>query len=102
MDTGVPHRYGTASDDTDQGLMPGISDSGIATLCADNDAVEAYPARAILPLHHRLFKLSRPLAERRYLKKPGRLAARPRPASCPLTAPPLRLPHAESSPVTTV
>ncbi len=56
-------------------LLQWITDSGIAAICADNYAVEAYPARektgprAMLPLHHHcLFKLGLPLAELWYLK----------------------------------
>ena len=56
-------------------LLQWITDSGIAAICADNYAVEAYPARErsgprpMLPLHHHcLFKLGLPLAELWYLK----------------------------------
>jgi len=108
-DAAVLHSYGAALDGTDAGLLDWITASGIAAICADNYAVEAFPARegtgprAMLPLHHHcLFKLGLPLAELWYL---GDLAdwlhAHGRHRFM-LTAPPLRLPHAIGSPVTPI
>ena len=66
---------GAVLDGADAALLDWITDSGVAAICADNYAVEAYPARtsgpghSILPLHHHcLFKLGVPLAELWYLK----------------------------------
>jgi len=63
------HRSCAVLDGRDPSLLQWISDSGVVALCADNYAVEAYPARdvdgprAALPLHeHCLFKLGVPLA----------------------------------------
>ncbi|MET0962979.1 MAG: cyclase family protein [Noviherbaspirillum sp.] len=93
----------------DERLLQWITDSGIAAICADNYAVEAYPApdvagrKSILPLHHHcLFKLGIPLGELWHL---GELAAwlhENRRSRFMLTAPPLRLPGAVGSPVTPV
>jgi kynurenine formamidase len=105
------HRTGAALDGRDEKLLQWITDSGIAALCADNYAVEAFPARelegdaprAALPLHeHCLFKLGVPLGELWWL---GDLAAwlrANRRSRFLLTAPPLRLPGAVGSPVTPV
>jgi len=96
-------------DGRDTKLLQWISDSGVVALCADNYAVEAYPAadrdgpRAALPLHeHCLFKLGVPLGELWWL---GELAAWLRAHGRHrflLTAPPLRLPGAVGSPATPV
>lgn len=93
----------------DQALLDWISDSGISAICADNYAVEAYPApemagrKSILPLHHHcLFKLGIPLGELWYLEQLAdwlHAAGRTR---FMLTAPPLRLPGAVGSPVTPI
>ena len=108
-DADTLHSYGAALDGTDEALLQWITDSGIAAICADNYAVEAYPARErsgprpMLPLHHHcLFKLGLPLAELWYLKDLAdwlRASGRHR---FMLTAPPLRLPHAIGSPVTPI
>lgn len=98
-----------ALDSRDDRLLQWISDSGIVAICADNYAVEAYPAREkdgprpALPLHQLcLFKLGLPLAELWYLKDLAEYL-RPRGRSrFLLTAPPLRLPGAVGSPVTPV
>jgi kynurenine formamidase len=98
-----------ALDGRDDALLDWISASGVVALCADNYAVEHYPAREqdgqrpALPLHqHCLFKLGVPLGElwwlndlAAYLRNAGR-------SRCLLTAPPLRLPGAVGSPVTPV
>ena len=103
------HDYGAALDGTDPALLQWITDSGIAALCADNYAVEAYPARAasgqrpMLPLHHHcLFKLGLPLAELWYLKDLADWLHANGRHRCMLTAPPLRLPHAIGSPATPI
>lgn len=107
------HRSCTALDGTDQKLLQWITDSGIVCICADNYAVERYPAlaagasggspRSLLPLHHHcLFKLGIPLGELWHL---GELAAWLRAHQRNrflLTAPPLRLPGAVGSPVTPI
>jgi kynurenine formamidase len=100
---------GCVLDGRDARLLQWISDSGVATIAADNYAVEAYPARhaagccAALPLHeHCLFKLGVHLGElwwltplAQHLRQAGR-------SRFLLTAPPLRLPGAVGSPVTPV
>ncbi|MDQ8032618.1 cyclase [Bordetella genomosp. 1] len=108
-DADVLHGYGAALDGTDEALLQWISDSGIAAICADNYAVEAYPARekqgprAMLPLHHHcLFKLGLPLAELWYLKDLADWLHAQGRHHFMLTAPPLRLPHAIGSPVTPI
>ena len=42
-DADTLHSYGAALDGTDEALLQWITDSGIAAICADNYAVEAYP-----------------------------------------------------------
>ncbi|QYJ21181.1 cyclase family protein [Achromobacter sp. ES-001] len=108
-DPQVLHTYGAALDGTDTALLQWITDSGIAAICADNYAVEAYPARektgprAMLPLHHHcLFKLGLPLAELWYLKDLADFLHANGRHHFMLTAPPLRLPHAIGSPVTPI
>ncbi|OZI43874.1 cyclase family protein [Bordetella genomosp. 5] len=108
-DADVLHTYGAALDGTDEALLTWISESGIAAICADNYAVEAYPARerqgprAMLPLHHHcLFKLGLPLAELWYLKDLADWLHAQQRHHFLLTAPPLRLPHAVGSPVTPI
>lgn len=97
-------------DGRDDKLLNWITDSGIVAICADNFAVEAYPARQAvsesypaLPLHnHCLFKLGIHLGELWYyaelaawLRENGRSAFF-------LTAPPLRLPGSVGSPLTPI
>jgi kynurenine formamidase len=108
-DTSVLDRSCAALDGRCEQLLNWITASGVAALCADNYAVEAYPAREqdgarpALPLHHHcLFKLGVPLGELWWLRDLAlhlRAQARSR---CLLTAPPLRLPGAVGSPVTPV
>lgn len=97
-------------DGNDPALLDWVAASGLVAIAADNDAVEAAPARKLadgrrssLPLHHLcLFKLGIPLGEYWWL---GELAdwlrANGR-SRCLLTAPPLRLPLAVGSPVSPV
>lgn len=96
-------------DGSDPVLLNWITESGIAAICADNYAVEAYPARtsgpghSILPLHHHcLFKLGVPLAELWYLKELAAWLHQHQRHHFMLTAPPLRLPGAVGSPVTPI
>ena len=103
------HHSGSVLDGADEQLLNWITDSGIATICADNYAVEAYPAReregrkSLLPLHHHcLFKLGLPLAELWYLKDLAEALHGLGRNRFLLTAPPLRLPGAVGSPVTPV
>lgn len=100
---------GAVLDGADEQLLGWISSSGIATICADNYAVEAYPARtsgprrSVLPLHHHcLFKLGVPLAELWYLKELADWLHAHQRSGFLLTAPPLRLPGAVGSPVTPI
>jgi kynurenine formamidase len=96
-------------DGRDPRLLAWITSSGVAAICADNYAVEAYPARdvagprAALPLHeHCLFKLGIPLGELWWLTDLARWLRAQRRSRFLLTAPPLRLPGAVGSPVTPV
>ena len=96
-------------DGRDPALLQWISDSGLSAICADNYAVESYPARdapgprAALPLHeHCLFKLGVPLGELWLLSELAAWLRTNRRYRFLLTAPPLRLPGAVGSPVTPV
>ncbi|KAG0777226.1 hypothetical protein G6F22_012020 [Rhizopus arrhizus] len=108
-DPHVLEQTGAVLDGADAALLDWITASGVAALCADNYAVESYPARtsgpghSILPLHHHcLFKLGVPLAELWYLKDLADwLHAQGRNRFL-LTAPPLRMPGAVGSPVTPI
>jgi kynurenine formamidase len=98
-----------ALDGRDEALLNWITDSGVVALCADNYAVEHYPAREqegtrpALPLHqHCLFKLGVPLGELWWLNDLALHLRRAGRSRCLLTAPPLRLPGAVGSPVTPV
>ncbi|WP_171961941.1 cyclase family protein [Bordetella trematum] len=103
------HQACCVLDGADDALLQWITDSGIAAICADNYAVEAYPARerpgrkSLLPLHHHcLFKLGLPLAELWYLKDLAQALEAVGRHRFLLTAPPLRLPGAVGSPVTPI
>jgi len=108
-DADALHNAGAVLDGADSQLLDWITNSGIAAICADNYAVEAYPARnegakrSLLPLHHHcLFKLGLPLAELWYLRDLAEwLEANGRNRFL-LTAPPLRLPGDVGSPVTPI
>lgn len=99
-------RTGAVLDGSDDTLLNWITESGIAAICCDNYAVEAYPAKtaySILPLHHHcLFKLGVPLAELWYLKDLAQWLHEHQRHHFMLTAPPLRLPGAVGSPVTPI
>ena len=103
------HQAGAVLDGADTQLLNWITESGIAAICADNYAVEAYPARtegakkSLLPLHHHcLFKLGLPLAELWYLRDLAEWLQANQRNRFLLTAPPLRLPGAVGSPVTPI
>jgi kynurenine formamidase len=108
-DMSVLERACTALDGRDERLLQWITDSGIAAICADNYAVELYPAnpragaRPLLPLHeHCLFKLGVPLGELWWLRDLAVWLRAHRRSRFLLTAPPLRLPGAVGSPATPV
>ncbi len=99
-----------ALDGRDEKLLQWISDSGIAAICADNFAVEHYPAREGtgdefpgLPLHNLcLFKLGIHLGELWYFAELARWLKANGRSRFFLTAPPLRLPGSVGSPATPV
>ena len=108
-DAAVLHNACAVLDGRDARLLQWISDTGVSALCADNYAVEAYPATAvsgsksILPLHHHcLFKLGVPLGELWYLGPLAEWLHEHGRSRFMLTAPPLRLPGAVGSPVTPI
>jgi kynurenine formamidase len=108
-DPDVLHHTCSVLNGRDERLLQWITDSGISALCADNYAVEAYPAaeksgkKSLLPLHHHcLFKLGIPLGELWYLKDLAEWLHEHRRSRFMLTAPPLRLPGAVGSPVTPI
>lgn len=103
------HNSGAVLNGADPRLLNWITESGIAAICADNYAVEAYPAhnqgdkKSLLPLHHHcLFKLGLPLAELWYLRDLAEWLHAKQRNRFLLTAPPLRLPGAVGSPVTPI
>ena len=75
--------------DADAALLDWITDSGVAAICADNYAVEAYPARtsgpghSILPLHHHCLFAGRAAGRALVPEGSGRLAARAGPQPLP-------------------
>lgn len=97
-------------DGGDARLRQWIDDSGIATLIADNYAVEHRPydfhgdgCSALLPLHELcLFKLGIHLGELWYLTGLAKWLREHRRHAFLLTAPPLRLPGAVGSPLNPV
>jgi kynurenine formamidase len=97
-------------DARDPSLLDWIVDSQISALVADNYAVEGLlgkdrdPSRhSFLPLHHLcLFKLGVPLGELWYLHELAAWLRAHERSRFMLTAPPLRLPGAVSSPATPV
>ena len=103
------HQTGAVLNGADPRLLEWITDSGVVAICADNYAVEAYPAlsqgerKSLLPLHHHcLFKLGLPLAELWYLRDLAEWLHAHQRHRFLLTAPPLRLPGAVGSPVTPI
>ena len=116
-DAELLHRSCAVLDGRDPALLQWVTTSGVAALCADNYAVEGYPAReasnpdgspntsprAALPLHeHCLFKLGVPLGELWFLSELAAWLRANRRSRFLLTAPTLRLPGAVGSPVTPV
>ena len=100
---------GAVLDGRDTKLLQWITDSGLASLIADNYAVEAHPAVthesvcATLPLHeHCLFKLGVNLGELWHLTPLANWLRMNGRSRFLLTAPPLRLPGAVGSPVTPI
>jgi len=96
-------------DGRDPKLLQWITESQLATLIADNYAIEGVPPSpgsgicAALPLHeHCLFKLGVHLGELWYLTPLANWLRENRRYRFLLTAPPLRLPGAVGSPVTPV
>ena len=95
-------------DGRDPRLLQWITHTGIVAICADNLAVEAYPARpgegaryAALPLHeHCIFKLGMHLGELWHFAELAQYLRAAKRSRFLLTAPPLRLPGAVGSPVT--
>jgi len=95
-------------DGRDERLLQWVTDSGIVAICADNVAVEAYPAPPgrgehypALPLHaHCLFKLGVHLGELWHFAELARWLRAQARWSFLLTAPPWRMPGAVGSPVT--
>lgn len=108
-DPDVLHHSCSVLNGRDERLLQWITDAGISAICADNYAVEAYPAaeasgkKSLLPLHHHcLFKLGVPLGELWYLRDLAAWLHAHQRNRFMLTAPPLRLPGAVGSPVTPV
>jgi kynurenine formamidase len=97
-------------DGRDDRLLDWITDSGVVAICADNFAVEAYPARdgvgnsyPGLPLHnHCLFKLGVYLGELWHFAELAAWLRRNGRWTFLLTAPPLRLTGAVGSPATPI
>jgi kynurenine formamidase len=97
-------------DGRDQRLLDWITRSGLVAICADNFAVEAYPARPAagdsfpgLPLHnHCLFKQGIHLGELWFFTRLAEWMRQTGRWRFLLTAPPLRLPGAVGSPVTPI
>jgi hypothetical protein len=94
----------------DERLLDWITDSGIVAICADNFAVEAYPAMPAegdsypaLPLHaHCLFKLGLHLGELWYFAELATWLRQNDRSAFFLTAPSLRLPGSVGSPLTPI
>jgi len=110
-DADVLHGACAVLNGRDPKLLQWVTDSGLVALCADNYAVEGFPAKppqqgglhAALPLHeHCLFKLGIPLAELWYFTELAAWLRANKRSRFFLTAPPLRLPGAVGSPVTPV
>ncbi|GAA3204301.1 cyclase family protein [Actinocorallia longicatena] len=103
------HATAAYLDGKDPDLLEWITDSKISALVADNYAVEGLvPDRnrephTLLPIHHLcLFKLGVPLGELWYLHELAAWLREHRRSRFLLTAPPLRLPGAQGSPLTPV
>lgn len=107
---GIQHEVCTGLDGSDAKLRQWITDTGVAALVSDNEAVEYLPTPrppadrgAHFPLHeHCLFKLGIPLGELFLLSELADWLRAANRSRFLLTAPPLRLPGAVGSPVTAV
>jgi hypothetical protein len=98
-----------ALDGADPDLWAWIRDSGVATIAADNYAVEVFPPRIApsgspaLPLHELcLFRLGVHLGELWWLSELAQHLRSQNRSRFLLTAPPLRLPGAAGSPLTPI
>jgi kynurenine formamidase len=98
-------------DGRDERLLRWITDSNLAAICSDTQAIEIHPENdrrregggSLLPLHqHCLFRLGIPLGELWYFQEIAEWLATHNRTSFLLTAPPLRLPGAVGSPVTPI
>jgi kynurenine formamidase len=97
-------------DARDESLLDWIAESQISALVADNYAVEGLVGRdrdesrhSFLPIHHLcLFRLGVPLGELWYLHELATWLREHDRSRFLLTAPPLRLPGAVSSPATPI
>jgi len=106
---GIQHEVCAGLDGSDARLLEWITESGVAAILSDNEAVEFLPTPrppqrgAHFPLHHHcLFKLGLPLGELFLLSELADwLRAHGRHRFL-FTGPPLRLPGAVGSPVTAV
>jgi kynurenine formamidase len=104
------HTMCTYLDARDPAMLEWIAESQISALIADNYAVEGMVGRdrdesrhSLLPIHHLcLFKLGVPLGELWYLHELATWLREHNRSRFLLTAPPLRLPGAISSPATPV
>lgn len=102
----VAHNYGAVLDGRDTDLLHWITESQIAAIAADNNAVESYPATpapapfSVLPLHeHCLFRLGLPLGELWHLSELASHLRSVGRSACLLTAPGLNLPGSSGSPL---
>jgi kynurenine formamidase len=95
-------------DANDEALLEWIAESRISALVADNYAVEGWAKptpepHTLLPIHHLcLFKLGVPLGELWYLHELAAWLREHERSRFLLTAPPLRLPGTQGSPLTPV
>ena len=107
------HESGSGLDGRDERLLNWITDTRLASLMADNPAVELVPSASLtqptpmrgprLPLHaHCLFKNGIHLGELWWLTPLAQWLRRAGRSRFLLTAPPLRLPGAAGSPVTPI
>lgn len=110
-DKEVLRTVGAVLDGRDQHLLNWITDSEIVAICADNLAVEEFPAKDVagvdrfsrLPLHkHCIFDLGMHLGELWYFTELAHWLRANKRSSFLLTAPPLRLVGAVGSPVTPI
>jgi len=102
------HAMHSYLDAGDESLLEWIAESQISALVADNYAVEGFmepnpKPHTLLPIHHLcLFKLGVPLGELWYLHDLATWLREHGRSRFLLTAPPLRLPGTQGSPLTPV